>query len=186
MCCCVCVTMCCLLFNTLACPLWKNGVWKGRLKQENECVGAPAMKRARLLDTKKASGATILPLLRQIKAVAWSDGYCHLNDRVDAQPQSLPPIDREVRVTIVRHGQSTWNAEKRLQGSDNTSVLTQKGLEQARTTQRMVGWMGWGGEAASELTTLHLQGSRNEICTRQSNSFPPCRSFKVCRFSAFT
>ena len=36
------------------------------------------------------------------------------------------------RVTLVRHGQSTWNAEGRMQGSSDVSVLTAKGEAQAR------------------------------------------------------
>jgi broad specificity phosphatase PhoE len=39
----------------------------------------------------------------------------------------------------VRHGQSTWNAEGRIQGSSDFSELTTKGMAQAETTRDMVG-----------------------------------------------
>ncbi|KAF3328812.1 putative phosphatase C1620.13-like protein [Carex littledalei] len=35
------------------------------------------------------------------------------------------------KVTIVRHGLSSWNEESRVQGSSNLSVLTEKGVKQA-------------------------------------------------------
>jgi len=41
-------------------------------------------------------------------------------------------------ITFVRHGQSTWNAEGRIQGSSNFSVLTPKGQQQASLTRDMV------------------------------------------------
>ena len=34
-------------------------------------------------------------------------------------------------MVLVRHGQSTWNAEGRIQGSSNAAVLTEKGKSQA-------------------------------------------------------
>ena len=40
--------------------------------------------------------------------------------------------NRPVRFVLVRHGQSTWNAEGRIQGSSDISVLTEKGKRQAR------------------------------------------------------
>ncbi|KAL9247400.1 hypothetical protein vseg_020836 [Gypsophila vaccaria] len=42
------------------------------------------------------------------------------------------------RVVLVRHGQSTWNAEGRIQGSSNFSVLTPKGEAQAETSRIML------------------------------------------------
>lgn len=50
----------------------------------------------------------------------------------------LPPIRAAKRVVLVRHGQSTWNAEGRIQGSSNFSVLTQKGEAQAETSRQML------------------------------------------------
>ncbi|XP_071724121.1 probable 2-carboxy-D-arabinitol-1-phosphatase [Rutidosis leptorrhynchoides] len=48
------------------------------------------------------------------------------------------PIPTAKRVVLVRHGQSTWNAEGRIQGSSNFSVLTQKGEAQADTSKQML------------------------------------------------
>lgn len=36
------------------------------------------------------------------------------------------------RVIIVRHGQSSYNAEKRIQGRCDESVVTEKGIEDAQ------------------------------------------------------
>ncbi|KAI8464921.1 MAG: phosphoglycerate mutase-like protein [Monoraphidium minutum] len=71
---------------------------------------------------------------------AWtgSDAFSPLGDRVDAPPLPLPPIARRRRVVLVRHGQSTWNAEGRIQGSSDFSELTPKGKEQAATTRDML------------------------------------------------
>ena len=55
------------------------------------------------------------------------DEFDSLNDRQDAKPLSLPPVKTPKRIVLVRHGQSTWNAEGRVQGSCNISVLTDKG-----------------------------------------------------------
>lgn len=51
---------------------------------------------------------------------------------------NLPPIRASKRVVLVRHGQSTWNAEGRIQGSSDFSVLTQKGEAQAETSRQML------------------------------------------------
>ncbi|GAX78478.1 hypothetical protein CEUSTIGMA_g5917.t1 [Chlamydomonas eustigma] len=67
-----------------------------------------------------------------------SDEYTPLNDRTDAPPLLLPTILTETRVAIVRHGQSTWNAESRVQGSSDLSVLTEKGRAQAEATRAML------------------------------------------------
>lgn len=50
----------------------------------------------------------------------------------------FPPIIVAKRVVLVRHGQSTWNEEGRIQGSSNFSVLTQKGESQAETSRQML------------------------------------------------
>ena len=67
-----------------------------------------------------------------------TDEFSMLQDRVDAPPLPLPSIREPKRVVLVRHGQSTWNAQGRIQGSSNVSVLTKKGESQAETTQQMV------------------------------------------------
>jgi broad specificity phosphatase PhoE len=39
-------------------------------------------------------------------------------------------------LTLLRHGEATWNVERRLQGFDDTSVLTDAGRDQARAAAR--------------------------------------------------
>ncbi|GMG98472.1 hypothetical protein Nepgr_000312 [Nepenthes gracilis] len=50
----------------------------------------------------------------------------------------FPPIKAAKRVVLVRHGQSTWNEEGRIQGSSDYSVLTSKGEAQAETSRQML------------------------------------------------
>ncbi|KAI4322377.1 hypothetical protein L6164_022080 [Bauhinia variegata] len=50
----------------------------------------------------------------------------------------LSAINASKRVVLVRHGQSTWNAEGRIQGSSDLSVLTKKGESQAETSRQML------------------------------------------------
>lgn len=50
----------------------------------------------------------------------------------------LPAVKAAKRVVLVRHGQSTWNEEGRIQGSSNFSVLTKKGEAQAQTSRQML------------------------------------------------
>ncbi|KAA8550220.1 hypothetical protein F0562_001904 [Nyssa sinensis] len=50
----------------------------------------------------------------------------------------FPAIRAAKRVVLVRHGQSTWNEEGRIQGSSDFSVLTQKGESQAETSRQML------------------------------------------------
>eukprot|EP00271_Cylindrocystis_brebissonii_P015575 TRINITY_DN38507_c0_g1_i1.p1 TRINITY_DN38507_c0_g1~~TRINITY_DN38507_c0_g1_i1.p1 ORF type:complete len:603 (+),score=73.93 TRINITY_DN38507_c0_g1_i1:124-1932(+) len=54
------------------------------------------------------------------------------------QAPSLPNIDVAKRVVLVRHGESTWNATGRIQGSSDFSVLTAKGNDQAETSRLML------------------------------------------------
>lgn len=51
---------------------------------------------------------------------------------------SFPKIQVAKRVVLVRHGQSTWNEEGRIQGSSDFSVLTKKGEAQAETSRQML------------------------------------------------
>ncbi|GAB2274652.1 hypothetical protein Dimus_009422 [Dionaea muscipula] len=53
-------------------------------------------------------------------------------------PTTFPPIRVTKRVVLVRHGQSTWNADGRIQGSSDFSVLTPKGEAQALTSRQML------------------------------------------------
>ena len=64
-----------------------------------------------------------------------SDDFTHLEDRKDATPLPLPSLTESKRVVLVRHGQSTWNAEGRIQGSTDFAELTDKGRAQADTTR---------------------------------------------------
>eukprot|EP00252_Welwitschia_mirabilis_P008931 TRINITY_DN211_c0_g1_i1.p1 TRINITY_DN211_c0_g1~~TRINITY_DN211_c0_g1_i1.p1 ORF type:complete len:309 (+),score=42.82 TRINITY_DN211_c0_g1_i1:67-927(+) len=54
------------------------------------------------------------------------------------ESQALPSIEEAKRVVLVRHGQSTWNEEGRIQGSSDFSVLTHKGVTEAETARQML------------------------------------------------
>ncbi|MEO1132986.1 MAG: histidine phosphatase family protein, partial [Cyanobacteria bacterium J06639_1] len=41
-----------------------------------------------------------------------------------------------IRVVVVRHGESTYNIEKRIQGRLDRSELTPRGIEQANCVQK--------------------------------------------------
>lgn len=71
----------------------------------------------------------------------WQDEFSHLDDRHDWALLPLPPISSSRRVVLVRHGQSTWNAEGRMQGSSDLSVLTDKGRRQAQATADFVSYL---------------------------------------------
>lgn len=45
-------------------------------------------------------------------------------------------ITSSKKVTLLRHGLSTWNAESRIQGSSDLSVLTEAGVEQAERCKK--------------------------------------------------
>lgn len=67
-----------------------------------------------------------------------TDDFTHLDDRKAEPPLPLPPLSSPKRIVLVRHGQSTWNAEGRIQGSTDFAVLSTKGCDQAQTTCQMV------------------------------------------------
>lgn len=67
-----------------------------------------------------------------------SDEFDQLEDRKDLPPIALPPISNAQEVVLVRHGQSTWNKAKRIQGSSNVSVLSDKGVRQAEVARNKV------------------------------------------------
>ncbi|GKB31280.1 probable 2-carboxy-D-arabinitol-1-phosphatase [Tanacetum coccineum] len=50
---------------------------------------------------------------------------------------SVPLLKVSKRVVLVRHGQSTGNAEERIQGSMDFSILTNKGEAQAETSRQI-------------------------------------------------
>ncbi|PHU15789.1 2-carboxy-D-arabinitol-1-phosphatase [Capsicum chinense] len=56
----------------------------------------------------------------------------------EKEGRKFPPLKAAKRVVLVRHGQSTWNAEGRIQGSSDFSVLTSKGESQAETSRQML------------------------------------------------
>eukprot|EP00249_Psilotum_nudum_P017125 c26174_g1_i1 orf=90-2144(+) len=55
-----------------------------------------------------------------------------------ADYDALPSIPDAKRVVLVRHGESTWNEEGRIQGSSDYAVLTPKGESQAETSRQML------------------------------------------------
>jgi broad specificity phosphatase PhoE len=68
-----------------------------------------------------------------------SDVFTPLDDRHDRPPLALPALPGQRRqVVLVRHGQSTWNARSRIQGSSNFSVLTEEGLKQAESSAKVL------------------------------------------------
>ncbi|KAL4422653.1 hypothetical protein ABPG75_008850 [Micractinium tetrahymenae] len=96
-----------------------------------------------------AASAPALPPAPQLSAeeseesiVGWnwtgSDEFTPLGDRKDARPLPLPRLKHSKRVVLVRHGQSTWNARNRIQGSSNFSVLTEMGRSQAHAAQALL------------------------------------------------
>lgn len=101
------------------------------------------------------------------RAWTWtgSDEYSSLGDRVDAPPLPLPPIAGPTRVVVVRHGQSTWNAAGRVQGSTDLAVLTDKGQRQARDTAAMLSSESFDRVYAS---TLARAAETCDIVVRQS------------------
>uniref|UniRef100_A0A0D6R669 2-carboxy-D-arabinitol-1-phosphatase n=1 Tax=Araucaria cunninghamii TaxID=56994 RepID=A0A0D6R669_ARACU len=62
------------------------------------------------------------------------------SDRVlgEGEVEAFPSICSGKRVVLVRHGQSTWNEEGRIQGSSDFAVLTDKGEIQAETSRQML------------------------------------------------
>jgi hypothetical protein len=97
---------------------------------------------ARLLKLHRSPVAPSAATTEQAATWTGSDAFTQYGDRVDAPPLPLPPITTRRRVVLVRHGQSTWNAEGRIQGSSDLSSLTPKGVAQAETTRDMVGGRG--------------------------------------------
>ncbi|KAH7671443.1 Histidine phosphatase superfamily clade-1 protein [Dioscorea alata] len=80
----------------------------------------------------------------------------------------IPAIREAKRVVLVRHGQSTWNEEGRIQGSSDFSVLTPKGESQAETSRQML--LGDSFDvcftsplARSKRTAEIIWGSRMEV-----------------------
>lgn len=55
-----------------------------------------------------------------------------------SEKTTIAPSPSTKRVVLVRHGQSTWNEEGRIQGSSDFSVLTKKGENQADISRQML------------------------------------------------
>ena len=89
---------------------------------------------------RKLRTATLEELQTATEKYVWPghDEYDSLNDRKDIDPEPLPKLGQPKRIVLVRHGQSTWNAEGRIQGCCDLSVLTEKGKAQADTTRELV------------------------------------------------
>ena len=102
----------------------------------------PGLRRARqaLGQQRCTCSAAVADAEVEETAFLWkgADEFTELDDRKDAQPLALPAVSAPLRVVLVRHGQSTWNASGRIQGSSDFAVLTPKGEAQADTTRQMV------------------------------------------------
>jgi len=72
------------------------------------------------------------------KSDTWEDEFTSLDDRKADDPMPLPNLTKRKRIILVRHGQSTWNAHGRMQGSSNNSELTEKGAGQAAVTKSLL------------------------------------------------
>jgi hypothetical protein len=113
----------------------------------SQCIGLQGRTQPRLRCVAVSAAATeVAPTEFEWKG---SDEFSALEDRKDLPPLPLPAIKTRRRVVLVRHGQSTWNAEGRIQGSSNFSCLTPKGIAQAETTRDMA-------SAVSGVSTLKV------------------------------
>ena len=143
---------------------------------------APSRRPTRGSDARRAASAS------STEQWAWTgaDEFTPLGDRVDAPPLPLPAITARRRVVLVRHGQSTWNAEGRIQGSSDFSRLTPKGVQQAETTHEMVrcrccrccwglGAGGWGVAAVLRGQAVALERGRGRwlACHTHTHTHTP-------------
>ncbi|XP_077229500.1 putative 2-carboxy-D-arabinitol-1-phosphatase isoform X2 [Tasmannia lanceolata] len=51
-------------------------------------------------------------------------------------PLTYEPLSSSKKVTLLRHGLSSWNEESRIQGSSNLSILTDTGIKQAEKCRK--------------------------------------------------
>lgn len=86
------------------------------------------------------SVARVCATSQDAKEWTWrgEDEFTSLGDRQSLPPRPLPTLSTPRRVVLVRHGQSTWNAEGRIQGCSDFAKLTKKGKEQAQTSAEML------------------------------------------------
>lgn len=104
----------------------------------NERLPAPIARPVSSSSAIASRTATAEEATKQDFTWKGSDSFSKLDDRKDQTPLPLPKITESKRVVLVRHGQSTWNAEGRIQGSTDFAELTQKGRSQADTTRGTV------------------------------------------------
>lgn len=64
--------------------------------------------------------------------------YKVLNVEFEGKEEEKAGAAATKRVVLVRHGQSTWNEEGRIQGSSNFSLLTHKGEMEAQNARQML------------------------------------------------
>ena len=89
-----------------------------------------------------------------------TDVFESCGDRLDRDPLPLPELKvdncktRTIRVTLLRHGQSTWNRKNRVQGSSDFSVLTEKGMDQARAAATVLSSLGWVSTSSSSSVVM--------------------------------
>lgn len=150
-----------------------------RLSQGRQ--GAVRAPLARQSTAKRGAKArAVEPSTTALEAAArWtgSDEFTHLEDRVPDPPLALPEISSAKRVVLVRHGQSTWNAEGRIQGSTNFAVLSAKGQAQAETTCEMV--RHCLSVFATACQVISEQQGRSQHCLQPLVSESTCPRFPV-------
>ena len=107
--------------------------------------GTRHCSRVRLVQQRRARCTTVMKAQQKVHRSNETiqklyshenDPFNDLGDRCDAPPIPISTYLAQVEqqpqtITMVRHGQSTWNARNRVQGSSNFSILTEKGIMQA-------------------------------------------------------
>jgi broad specificity phosphatase PhoE len=78
---------------------------------------------------------------------------CPSPPRVHSSPHNLLEVTTNVglSITLVRHGESTWNELGLIQGHDNTAQLTAQGRNQARWAAESLRGLGFQALVASDL-----------------------------------
>lgn len=89
--------------------------------------------------------------------------------KLDCEQEKLAP--QETRVILVRHGQSSFNAEGRYQGSSDESVLTEFGRQTARQTGAFLSGLAINAMYVSSLR--RAQATASEILAQMSPSIDP-------------
>ena len=141
-------------------PDARRSAWKTHAVDEMQlCAAIHLSHAAAAAEQRPAAAAAVLPLCRRARRAsrrrgrtvgaagsagaspadasaaagsAWEDEFSALGDRSPAPPLPLPPLSSPRRVVLVRHGESTWNAEGRMQGCSDYSELTEKARPRCR------------------------------------------------------